>query len=373
MADVTAGHRKTPLYSMHVQAGAKMVPFGGWLMPVSYSSVLGEHKAVRQACGIFDVSHMGEIRVTGKDAARFLQWLTINDVSRLSAGAGQYSAILNTAGGMIDDLIIYKLGDDEFFICVNASNRQKDFEWIRDKSRDFEVSVTDESDQWAQIAVQGPNSQAAISSLLQADEAQSLKNLSYTHIMKSRLGGEGTLIARTGYTGELGFEIYLPAASAPKVWAALYELAGKHGLVPVGLGARDTLRLESCYLLYGNDMNESVSPLEAGISWATKIDKGDFVGRSALIAQKSSGVKRRMVAFTMTDEGIPRHGMPIFANGRRVGEVTSGSVLPTVGGAGGMALVDSSLADGETISVEIRGHHKLAKIVRRPLYAARTK
>lgn len=373
MANVTAENRKTPLYNMHVQAGAKMVPFGGWLMPVSYTSVLAEHKAVRQACGIFDVSHMGEIRVTGKDAARFLQWLTINDVSRLNAGAGQYSAILNDAGGMIDDLIIYKINEDEFFICVNASNRQKDFEWIREKSRDFQVTVADESDQWAQIAVQGPNSLAALSSLLQADEVVSLKNLGYTHIMKSRLGGGSAFIARTGYTGEFGFEIYLPAESAKSVWAALYELAGKHGVVPVGLGARDTLRLEACYLLYGNDMNEGVSPLEAGISWATKLDKGDFIGRNTLLAQKSSGVKRRMIAFTMTDEGIPRHGMPMFANGRRVGEVTSGSVLPTVGGAGGMALVDSSLADGESISVEIRGHQKLAKIVRRPLYAARTK
>lgn len=373
MADITAGQRKTPLYNMHVQAGAKMVPFGGWLMPVSYSSVLSEHKAVRQACGIFDVSHMGEIRVTGKDAARFLQWLTINDINRLNAGAGQYSAILNADGGMIDDLIIYKLSDVDFFICVNASNRNKDFEWIREKSRDFQVIVADESDQWAQIAVQGPNSLAAVSSLLQSDEALTLKNLGYTHIMPSRLGGGGSLIARTGYTGEFGFEIYLPVASAVSVWTSLYELAGKHGVVPVGLGARDTLRLEACYLLYGNDMNDGVSPLEAGISWATKIDKGDFIGRSALVAQKSSGVKRRMIAFKMSDDGIPRHGMSIFAKGRRVGEVTSGSVLPTVGGAGGMALIDSSLVDGETILVEIRGHQKQAKIVRRPLYAARTK
>lgn len=373
MADVSAGHRKTPLYSMHVQAGAKMVPFGGWLMPVSYSSVLAEHKAVRQACGIFDVSHMGEIRVTGKDAERFLQWMTINDISRLNAGTGQYSAILNTSGGMIDDLIVYKISDFDFFICVNASNRKKDFEWFHEKSHNFAVTVSDESDQWAQIAVQGPNSLAAVLSLLDADEALALKELGYTHIMASRLGGGGALIARTGYTGEFGFEIYLPVTSAASVWTALYELAGKHGVVPVGLGARDTLRLEACYLLYGNDMNDGVSPLEAGISWATKIDKGDFIGRSALISQKSGGVKRRMIAFTMSEEGIPRHGMPIFAKGQRVGEVTSGSVLPTVGGAGGMALVDSSLNEGASISVEIRGHQKLAKIVRRPLYAARTK
>jgi aminomethyltransferase len=350
-----------------------MVPFGGWMMPVSYESVLIEHKNVREACGIFDVSHMGEVRVKGPDAGRFLQWLTINDIDRLKVGTGQYSAILNENGGMIDDLIIYRLGENEFFICVNASNRSKDFAWIKEKSNGFNVDVQDESDIWAQIAVQGPNSPGVLTHLLTPTDADRLRALPYTNIMQTHFSGTTAYVARTGYTGEFGFEIYLPAPGAQQVWQALTALEEKYGVKPIGLGARDTLRLEACYLLYGNDMTDTVSPLEAGIAWATKLDKGDFIGRAALMDQKARGIKRQITAFKMAEGGIPRQGMKVFYKDKEIGHVTSGSVLPTLGGAGGMALIAHGIKEGDEILIDIRGQQKLAKVCRRPLYAARTK
>ena len=364
---------KTPLYAAHVSRKAKMVPFGGWLMPVSYESVLAEHKTVREACGIFDVSHMGEVRVKGPDAEKYLQWITINDISRLKNGGGQYSAILNERGGMIDDLIIYKLCDDEFFICVNASNRDKDFSWLKTQSGKFNVTVTNESDLWAQIAVQGPHSQKVVAALLNAKDSEAMEALPYTNIMNVTLFGGASLLARTGYTGEHGYEIYMPSTLAERVWMALLEHGPKYGVKPIGLGARDTLRLEACYLLYGNDMNDDVTPLEAGISWATKLDKGDFFGRDALIKQKDAGLTKKMVAFKMEEDGIPRHGMTVYDGQNTAGEVTSGSVLPTVGGAGGMALVSSKFKEGDDLWVDIRGTRKKARVVKRPLYAAKTK
>lgn len=373
MSEPAKENLKTPLYAAHVAQKAKMIPFGGWIMPVSYEGVLAEHKTVRETCGIFDVSHMGEIRVKGPDANRFLQWITINDINRLKNGTGQYSAILNERGGMIDDLIIYKLADDEFFICVNASNRDKDFSWIKEKSKSFNVTVANESDQWAQIAVQGPKASDVMAGLLSPGEAGAMRALPYTNIMSVKLFGKDALLARTGYTGEYGYEIYLPTAVAESTWMALLEQSTNHGVRPIGLGARDTLRLEACYLLYGNDMNDDVSPLEAGISWATKIDKGDFVGREALVAQKAAGLKRQMVAFKMLEDGIPRHGMKVLAGDTPAGEITSGSVLPTVGGAGGMALVSTNFKEGDEFFVDIRGSKKRAKIVKRPIYAAKTK
>lgn len=363
---------KTPLFDEHVALKAKMVPFGGWNMPVSYEGVLAEHKTVREACGLFDVSHMGEVRVKGPDSLTFLQELTINDVSKLGIGHGQYSAMLNEQGGMIDDLIIYRLARDEFFICVNASNAEKDFKWIHTQAKGFEVNVFNESAHWAQIAIQGPRSLETLLFVV-GQAADQVKTLPYTHIMQTSLFGEKSLIARTGYTGEWGYEVYVPAKIARKVWMALLEHAPETGVKPIGLGARDTLRLEACYLLYGNDMNDTVSPLEAGISWATKLDKGDFIGRAALVKQKETGLKRKIVAFKMLEDGIPRHGMKIQATGGRTGEVTSGSVLPTLGGAGGMALVDATLGEGDEFEVDVRGTMKRAKVMKRPLYQAKVK
>ncbi len=365
---------RTPLYESHKALKAKMIPFGGWDMPVSYTSVLQEHKAVREACGVFDVSHMGEVRVKGKGAEAFLQAITINDLARLGDGHGQYSAILHPSGGMIDDLIIYRLGAADFLICVNASNTDKDFAWIKGQSAKFpNVAVENESANYSQLAVQGPNAAAAVESLLSPTDAARLRSLPYTHIMAAVVRGRDGLIARTGYTGERGFELYLPNASAVGAWDSLLATAPTTGIQPVGLGARDTLRLEACYLLYGNDMNDEVSPLEAGISWAVAIDKPDFIGKAALVKQKERGLERSMFCFTMAD-GIPRHDMLVYKGADLVGKVTSGSVLPTVGGAGGMALLDpKKVKVGDDVEVDVRGKRKLARLVKKPLYKAKVK
>jgi aminomethyltransferase len=359
--------QKTPLHAAHVEAKAKMVPFGGWSMPVSYESVLTEHKWVRESCGIFDVSHMGEVRASGPDVLKFLQYVTINDASKLQIGQGQYSALLNDQGGMIDDLIMYRLGDKEYFICVNASNADKDFAWLKEQSKKFNVTVHNESPQWSQIAVQGPKSRAVLENALGCN----LDHIAYTCIDQKKYLNQTIYVARTGYTGEWGYEVYLPNEIASTLWKSLLS---NQAVKPIGLGARDTLRLEACYLLYGNDMNDAVSPLEAGIAWATKIDKGDFIGRTKLLEQKESGLKRKMIAFKMQEEGIPRHGMKVASTDDSVlGEVTSGSVLPTVGGAGGMALVASSVKEGDTFYIDIRGTKKLARAEKRPLYIAKVK
>ncbi len=366
---------KTPLYEAHKALKAKMVPFGGWLMPVSYAGVLAEHKAVRERCGVFDVSHMGEVFVTGPEATRFLQSITINDIDRLSDGTGQYTAILHPTGGMIDDLIIYRLKASEYLICVNASNTAKDYSWIKKQSeKTGGVSVINESENFSQLAVQGPNSQAVVGTLVGAAEKAKFGALPYMGIMEVNLFGMKSYMARTGYTGEHGYELYVPNEVAANLWTAILEQKDRHGVEPVGLGARDTLRLEACYLLYGNDMNDDVSPLEAGIAWACRLDKGNFLGKDALIKQKEAGLTRQQFAFKMEDDGIPRHDMLVFKGGEEVGKVTSGSVLPTVGGAGGMALLNPrKVALGDQVEVDVRGKRKLARLVQKPLYKAKVK
>lgn len=368
--------RKTALFELHKKSNAKMVPFGGWLMPVSYSGVLAEHKAVREACGLFDVSHMGEIFVSGAAATAWLQKMTINDLNRLKPGEGQYSAILHPNGGMIDDLIIYRLEENRYLICANASNTDKDYKWLHEHAAGAKVTVADESSAWSQLAVQGPLSQRALQGLLNVADHHKFASLSYMQIMPANLFGHASWIARTGYTGEHGYEIYLPNSVAGQVWSELLTDKSQVGIKPIGLGARDTLRLESCYLLYGNDMNDAVSPLEAGIGWAVRLtnEKGDFIGRDALLAQKASGIPRSLLAFVMVDDGIPRHGMLVFKDGREIGQVTSGSVLPTLGEAGGLALLSATSARvGDTIEVDVRGKRKLARVVQKPLYKAKVK
>ena len=368
--------RKTPLNNSHRALGAKMVPFGGWDMPVSYEGVLAEHSAVRNQCGIFDVSHMGEVRVKGPDAQKFLMGLAMNDVSKLKAGEGQYSGLLLPTGGMIDDMIVYRLGNEEFFICVNASNADKDFAWIHEHAHGFQVSVTNESNSWAQLAIQGPNSLEATLPLFESSEHSAIREMAYMSILPLKALGHPALIARTGYTGEKGFEIYLSPVVAEKAWNAALATAPKSGIKPIGLGARDTLRLEACYLLYGNDMNDAVTPLEAGVAWAVKLnDRGDFIGRGPLLLQKQDGLPRKIFAFKMIDQAIGRGGMDVFLDGKPCGKVTSGSPLPTLGGAGGMALLSakSGIGIGSKIEIDVRGKRKLAEIVARPLYSARVK
>lgn len=371
---MTESVKRTALFDTHKSLGAKTIDFGGWDMPVQYESVLAEHKAVREACGLFDVSHMGEVRVSGPEAEKYLQFLTINDITKLTPGSGQYSSILRENGCMIDDLIIYRLKADEFFICVNASNATKDFQWFKEQSTKFNVKVTDESPLWSQIAVQGPTSVETLAAILSPADQAKAQAADYMTIFEVTLFGEKALAARTGYTGEKGFELYLPHTVAVKSWNGMLATKEKTGVRPIGLGARDTLRLEACYLLYGNDMDETVNPLEAGIAWAVKLDKGDFIGSQALKTAKAQGLKRKTVAFVLEDQGIPRHGMDIYSGEKKIGTVSSGSFLPTLNVSGGMALISSDYGQvGDTFEVDVRGKRKLAKVMKRPLYTAKVK
>ncbi len=365
-------HKHTVLYDEHVRLGAKMIDFGGWTMPASYQSVISEHLAVRSRCGLFDVSHMGEIFVEGPDAKAFLQYVTINNLERISLNKGQYSALLNEEGGMIDDLILYQLDDHKYLLCVNASNIEKDFDWLMKQSKGFDCKVTNQSEAYAQIAIQGPLATGVVVSIAEAIDQGAIQHMRYMDIRPIVLFGKTCLLARTGYTGELGFELYLPKDIAVSVWRALLTSKSTE-VVAAGLGARDTLRLEACYLLYGNDMDDNVTPYEAGIGWAVRLDK-DFIGKDALIKRKEGGSGRKMIAFKLDDKGIPRSGMDVYAGEEWIGRVTSGSMLPTLEFPGGMALVKESKADlGETIEVDIRGKRKLAKVMKRPLYSAKVK
>lgn len=370
--------KKTALYNKHKELKAKMLPFAGWMMPIQYQGVIAEHRTVREACGVFDVSHMGEVRVKGSNACAFLNYLTINDVSILKPGQGQYSAMLNQEGGVVDDLILYCLADDDYLLCINAANTESDTAWIHDQAQSFGLDgldVEDQSESWGQLAVQGPKSQAAIETLIADENKAVLDKLAYMGIAEVRFEAGSTktaLLARTGYTGEHGYEIY----AAPDLCANLFSaLVDQNLAAPVGLGARDTLRLEACYLLYGQDMNQTVSPIEAGIGWAVKTDKGEFIGRNVVMEHKSPECSRRkMVGFVMEDKGIARSGMDIYKEGQKIGVVTSGSQLPSLDKAGGMALIMKDSGDlGDMVEIDVRGKRKLAKIVRRPLYSPRVK
>jgi aminomethyltransferase len=372
---IAAGEGRTALYEQHVQAKAKMISFAGWQLPAFYTTVLQEHRCVREQVGLFDVSHMGEFWVSGADAAQFLQYVTINDVRKLSIGCGQYTALCNERGGVVDDLILYQLGPQEYLLCVNAANIAGDFAWLQQHSAGFsQLKLVNASGEWSQIAIQGPNSLLALREIVPAKDQPALEDLAYTHIMPLTLQGASCLLARTGYTGEKGYELYLPHRSATWAWTEMLASKERSGVQPIGLGARDTLRLEAGYLLYGNDLSTEISPLEAGIAWATKLDGEDFIGRNALLSQKAQGLPRRMYCFQMSDSGIARSGMEVFCGDEQIGYVTSGSVLPSLGGVGGMALLrNGAVAVGDEITINIRNERKRARLAPRPLYAARVK
>ena len=364
--------KRTPLFQNHVQQKARMVDFGGWEMPVQYSGVVDEHKAVREAVGLFDVSHMGELNVEGRGAFEFLQAATSNDLSKLNIGQAQYSALLTPGGTLVDDIIIYRRGQDSFFICVNASNTEKDYSWLKSLLPKQGVRLENQSSDYAQIAVQGPLAR----NLVQEAVDIRIDNLKYYHFAEGKVFGAPAIIARTGYTGELGYELYVPAAKASSIWQGLLEVGVKHGVKPCGLGARDTLRLEMGFHLYGNDMGNDTDILSCGLGWITKLDKGDFTGRDALLKIKEAGLSNVLVGFEMVDKAIGRHGYPVFEtqdSTEIVGKVTSGSPGPSVGKNIGMAYLPKRIsALGSHFFVEIRGVRKQAQVVKRPFYALGT-
>lgn len=358
--------KKTPLNQVHRELGARMVDFGGWDMPVQYAGVIEEHLAVRQAAGLFDVSHMGEIEVSGAEALAFIQFLTINDASLLVDGQVQYSALCYADGGVVDDVTLYRLSENRYLFCVNAANTDKDFAWMQQvlAAANFPtVRLINRSDAYAQIALQGPKAQEILAGLT----ALSLDDIVYYHFREAEVAGVPMIVSRTGYTGEDGFELYLPAEAAVAVWQRLIVAGAPFGLQPIGLGARDTLRLEKGYALYGHELARDISPLEAGLAWITKLDKGEFVGKAALVAQKKLGVPRRRVGLLMEGRGIPREGYPVFAGDRQVGVVTSGTMSPSLKVGIALALVEPQFADAETIlEVAVRNQRVRARVARPP-------
>jgi aminomethyltransferase len=358
--------KKTPLYEAHRRLRARMVEFGGWHMPVQYTGVIEEHLAVRGAAGLFDVSHMGEIEIKGSGALAFLQELTINDVARLGNGQVQYSAICFPHGGVVDDLTIYRIDHDHYLLCVNAANTETDFAWIEQVLQDSDfadVTVRNISDEFAQLALQGPASNAILARLTDTK----LERIPYYHFYEGLVAGVPTIISRTGYTGEDGFELYMAPQSAEEIWDALLQTGAPDGLAPVGLGARDTLRLEMKYALYGHELSPEISPLEAGLGWITCLEKPSFIGREALMRQKEQGLTRRLIAFSLREAGVPRAGYPVFADGQEIGQVTSGTMSPSLRIGIGLALVQSRYAAiGTELTLGIRQRQVAAQVVKAP-------
>ena len=359
----TEQFKRTPLFPVYAQFGAKLIPFGAWELPVQFSGIKDEHLAVRSAAGLFDVSHMGEIRLRGPRALAELNRLATNDASRLKPYFGQYSALLDPHGGIIDDIIVYCLEENDFLLCVNANNADTDWRWLKEKVGE-KAEVLDESGAWAQVALQGP---AALQILENCTDRPEL--IQRFMLMPRQVAGVTVLAARTGYTGEDGFELFIPAKQAIEVWRALMSAGEGQGLKPCGLGARDTLRLEMGYPLHGHDISRETTPLEAGLEWIVAWNKGDFIGREAILRQKQEGVRKQRIGFTMTEPGIARDGYPILVSGRAVGKVTSGTRTPSLPAAVGMGYVPVEFSrPGQEILVQIREQPKRARVTPWPFY-----
>ena len=362
--------RETALRSRHEDLGARLIPFAGWLMPVQYSGVIDEHRTVRSAAGLFDLGHMGQVRVTGADALPYLQLITTNDASKLEPGDAQYSLLPNEQGGVIDDIIVYRLPDEPgYLVVVNAANHAKDVAWMqrqRSSRPELAVDVDDVSDSLGMIAIQGPLASEIVAGLTETD----LSGLEPFHSQRATVAGLPVLVARTGYTGEDGFEFYVPQEQTAALWDALISAGAPRGLKPIGLGARDTLRLEARMPLYGNELADDISPIEAGLGWAVKLDKGPFIGREAIAGVKESGPSRKTVGFRLLERaGSARHGYPVELNGRDVGVVTSGAHSPTLGAEIGLALVEADVAGvGKPLDIVIRSRPVKAEQIKLPFY-----
>jgi aminomethyltransferase len=359
--------KRTPLYALHLEAGGRMVEFGGWEMPVQYRGILEEHQAVRTRAGLFDVSHMGEFHIEGPGALDFLQYLVPNNVAKLEINQTLYTQLCRPNGGTIDDCTLYRLDDQRFLLVVNASTCDKDWEWVNQHAGIFDLTrLENATDEIALFAFQGPQAETILQPLADND----LSTISYYHCRHGTIAGAPALISRTGYTGEDGFELYHAAADAPKLWSAILEAGHAYDALPIGLGARDTLRLEAGFCLYGHELTDDISPLEAALGWSVKLDKGvDFIGREALERQKAEGLKRKRIGITMADRSVPRAGYALLANGQPVGVLTSGTLGPSLNKTIGMGYVPPDHAKpGTPLEVEIRGKQAGATVVSLPFY-----
>jgi glycine cleavage system T protein (aminomethyltransferase) len=356
--------KKTKFYSKHENLGAKIVEFAGYLMPIQYSSIIAEHKAVRTSVGVFDVSHMGEFLISGDKACDLIQYVTVNDASKLYPGRVQYSAMCYEDGGIVDDLLVYRLSDNQFMLVVNASNIEKDFDWIKANNK-FGIKLENLSDEYSLLAVQGPDSKNVVQKICDRE-----LNLEYYHFFNAKVAGVDMILSRTGYTGELGYELYFKGdeETAGEVWDKVFQAGIEFNIKPIGLGARDTLRLEMGFCLYGNDIDKTTNPLEAGLGWITKLSKkDDFLGKQSLAAIKEKGLKRKLSAITTDERAFPRHGYEIVADGKNIGVITSGTVSPVLDRPIALGYVEAEYAtEGENINFLIRNKEIPARVVKLP-------
>ncbi len=355
--------KKTKFYDVHERIGAKIVDFAGYKMPIQYSSIIEEHKAVRSSVGVFDVSHMGEVIIRGEKALDFVQQITVNNASKLIPGKVQYSAMCYEDGGIVDDLLVYKKSDTEYMLVINASNIEKDVKWMHQNNR-FNVDIIDESDDYSLLAVQGPNSQSVVQTLCDKP-----LDLEYYNFFETKFNGIDLVVSRTGYTGELGYEIYFKGTEedAGKIWHSIFEAGKEFDIMPVGLAARDSLRLEMGFCLYGNDIDHTTNTLEAGLGWITKLKKGDFNGREALLDVKEKGIKRKLVPMVAEDKCFPRKGYEIKIDGESVGNITSGTVSPILGKPIALGYIEKQFAvPGQKVNFVVRNREFTAEIVELP-------
>ena len=368
---ITTNLKTTPLLGLHKELGAKLVPFAGWNMPIQFAGVLSEHTCVRERMGLFDVSHMGEIEVKGKDAKKFLQFLLSNNVEKMFDGSILYSLMCYETGGVVDDLLAYRFSENHYFLCVNASNSDKDYDWIARHASSFNVNIKNTSSETSQLALQGPDAKNVLQSLCDI----SLDDLSYYNFRKGMVNNVESLISRTGYTGEDGFELYLSPEKVSEVFRSLMEQGRSYGIQPIGLGARDTLRIEMGYPLYGNEIDNNPTPLDAGLGWVIKFDKGEFLGRGSLLKQKEQGSPRRkLVGLKLLTRGVPRAHYQVFKNGESVGEVTSGTFSPTLNTGVGLCYVSSEYSDiGNHLDVKIRDQLVATEVIQLPFVPSHVK
>lgn len=359
--------KKTPLYDRHLALGATMIEFGGWAMPVQYTSVIDEHRNTRTRAGLFDVCHMGEIEIRGPQALDLLQRVMSRNLAGQQVGEMKLSAITNEKGGFIDDVTVYRRGEEHYMVVTNAATKDGDLTWIQKAGKDRGYSkafVTDITDATGKADIQGPLSQKILSEIVEGD----LGALRFYHAVETRVAGIRALVSRSGYTGEDGFEVYTEAARIGEIWDLLMHVGDPHGLKPAGLGARDTLRLEAGMMLFGHELCHTVTPFEVVYGWVTDLEK-EFIGRDALVKQKEEGVRRKLVGFELIDRGIARHGYPVYAGGEKIGEVTSGSFSPSLGKALGLAFVPVKHKEpGTELKIEIRSQRVKAKVVALPFY-----